>query len=78
MWIRVEDQKPKDREKVLVAILSNPSNADWSYTVHALWYHERGDGFRDAAGNGYNPTYWMPLPDPPPMPVGYAPLCAEI
>jgi hypothetical protein len=74
-WKKLSEEKPKNKQRCIVAILSRPDNARWSFGLADLTYTEelnndgsikRFDFSRD--GYGYSvdeDDLWIPFPDPP-------------
>ena len=62
-WKTIESA-PKDRHVLLLAstVIGPP------LIVHGCWFKvsDREKGWIDTNGEVWNPTHWMPLPEPPP------------
>lgn len=62
-WSHVDERLPKDGERVIIAILFNPTNAPAYYST-AECYYTNGN-WRSGDHNLITPVYWMPWPEPP-------------
>lgn len=67
-WISINDELPKDKTKVLIAILSLSVNAPRRYDVLTAIY--RSGDYHNWRCTGSNnsfeePTYWQPYPEAP-------------
>lgn len=64
-WQPIETA-PKDERRV---VLFNPhESGHWQFQIGAFWEELGGwqyDGATPSYSNAYQPTHWMPLPDPP-------------
>lgn len=67
---------PKAGGWVLGLVLPNgPTDTYWQPWIPLTW----GDGgWYDDHGHGYEPTAWVPLPDPQPRPTGWTPPAGKI
>lgn len=64
-WIRLKDDKPHEGQKVLIAILSRPTNAPWRYSGTQAYFF-RGEFRAMTEGRTYvTPEFWRPWPDLP-------------
>ena len=69
-WISVEDELPKHNDEVICANLYHGKcyGLAYSYCKGGYWFLDKDsiDVFGDASVDlGFNPTHWMPLPEPP-------------
>ena len=68
-WIRTEDKLPVTKEYVLVAEWYSGDNYGMVKAYYnSAWFIDKDSV--DVCGNavadlGFNPTHWMPLPEPP-------------
>ena len=68
-WISVDDRLPDTKEYVLVADWYSGDNYGMVKAYYnSVWFIDKDSV--DVCGNavadlGFNPTHWMPLPDPP-------------
>ncbi|KKN04849.1 hypothetical protein LCGC14_1093440 [marine sediment metagenome] len=70
-WISIKDEKPKNNESVLIALLTEPANAPSYYRIRLSVYckNETADNWSDQSSNSSNsffePTHWQSLPSVP-------------
>lgn len=69
-WIKFQDQLPEDRKQIIISGFIN-DNHEMGRWVEAAW-HDRGDFYTDEddisgmnPAGFYEPTHWMPMPEPP-------------
>lgn len=60
-WMPIETA-PKDGTDV---VLVKVGNKPWIGRFYTHLQERYGMGWRNSHGNLFNPTHWMPLPEPP-------------
>lgn len=62
-WVKANEQKPRQQQRVLVWHANWPANSDQPYTA----VYDNLIGWADVRRGKISPgvTHWMPLPEPP-------------
>ena len=61
-WVKVEDDIPERRLMVLMVGINKGPRGDYTTDMYTGW-HDGEDWVRWV--HKFNPTHWMPLPEPP-------------
>jgi len=66
-WSHVDERLPKDGQRVIIAILFNPTNVPAYYSTAECYYKgdEQSGSWWEGDHSLIAPTHWMPWPESP-------------